>query len=111
MQHDAGAQSQGERRWEKRRPTVTGAVFRERGRTRTEVEVLDLSRLGCRVRLSDPLVLGKDAWITLPSLQSWYCSLAWIDGSEAGLEFAEPLHPAVADTVVQRAQPDLPNWL
>lgn len=103
MHEGEGASNAVERRWERRRSAVAQATFRERGRTRTDVEILDLSRLGCRVRLADPFVMGEHAWITLPSLQSWYCSIAWRNGEEAGIEFAEPLHPAVADLVVARA--------
>lgn len=111
MQGRRGARRSVERRWEKRRTALIQAHFREHGRTRSPVEVVDLSRLGCRVRLTNPIILGKHAWVTLPSLQAWNCSVAWLEGHDAGLEFSEPLHPAVADLVVERAQPALPDWL
>lgn len=79
------------------------AKFRERGRTRIDVQLLDLSTHGCKVRADAALVVGSQAWVVLPTLASWRAKVAWSDEQHLGLDFVEPLHPAVADLLIRRA--------
>jgi hypothetical protein len=92
-----------ERRWAKRHAARAPAGFRERGRSRTAVEVVDLSTHGCRIEVSGPLVTGQRTWISLPTLQGWEARIVWAEGGVAGLDFVQPLHPAVADLIVRRS--------
>lgn len=92
-----------DRRWFERSPAEVAASFRERGRTRLPVQLIDLSPQGCKVKLSDSVVVGSHAWIMLPTLESWYARVAWTEAGEAGLDFVRPLHRAVADMIVARA--------
>jgi hypothetical protein len=100
-----------ERRCAKRRTAIVPARFRERGRSRFDAVVTDLSYRGCRIRMNDSVISGERAWLTLPSLQSWHCSVVWRHNGEAGLVFTDALHQAVADLVIARAQPSLPAWV
>ena len=92
-----------DRRWFERSPAEVAAAFRERGRTRLPVQLIDLSSKGCKVKLSGAVVVGSHAWIMLPTLESWYACVAWSRDGEAGLDFERPLHDAVTRMVVERA--------
>jgi hypothetical protein len=79
------------------------AGFRECQETRIEVAILDLSTHGCAARSAVPQRTGADCWLILPTLESWYARVAWSDGDLFGLDFAAPLHRAVAGMIVDRA--------
>ena len=96
----------GERRWASRTDTRFAAALRERQRTRFEIEVINLSPFGCAARASRPLPAGTEAWIMLPGIESWYARVAWSRGDVCGLDFAAPLHQAVAEMIVGRARRD-----
>jgi hypothetical protein len=85
-----------ERRFQPRRTVEATGFFRERGRSRSEAHVTDLCSLGCRLRLSQPVIDGDHSWVTLPTLGPWSCSVVWRSELEAGVAFDRPLHRAVA---------------
>lgn len=63
----------------------------------------DLSERGCRIELPKPVTVGTWITITVPghaALQGW---AAWRDSAANGVDFAHPLPPAVANSIVQRA--------
>jgi hypothetical protein len=93
----------GDRRWVARHEIECAGQFRPRGGRGFAAHVADLSTHGCRVRGAGSPLVGSYSWITLPTLESRYARIAWCDGAAAGLDFAEPLHPAVAEMLVQRA--------
>ena len=94
-----------DRRLNPRRPLGAAASFRERGRSREDVRVTDLSPSGCRVALKGALICGEHGWITLPTLAPWSCAVAWRSEEEAGVRFEQPLHEAVAEMIATRHGP------
>ncbi len=94
----------GERRWANRAETRLAAALRERQRTRFQIEVINLSPFGCAARTTRPLQPGDQAWIMLPGIESWYARTAWFRGDVCGLDFAAPLHKAVAEMIVARSR-------
>jgi hypothetical protein len=94
----------GDRRWVRRAACRTMAGFRECQQTGIEVEILNLSTHGCAARSAVPQRIGADCWLTLPTLESWYAKVAWCDGDLFGVDFAAPLHRAVAEMIVHRAR-------
>lgn len=94
----------GDRRWVGRAACRTIAGFRECQKTRLEVEIVDLSTHGCAARSATPQRTGADCWLILPTLESWYAKVAWCDGDLFGLDFAAPLHRAVAEMIIHRAR-------
>lgn len=88
-----------DRRAQPRRALAAAATFRERGRSREDVRVTDLSPSGCRVVLKGALICGEHGWVTLPTLAPWGCAVAWRSDEEAGVRFERPLHPAVAEMI------------
>jgi hypothetical protein len=93
----------GDRRWVRRVACRTPAAFRERQRTRLDVEVVNLSTHGCAVMSDETQTVGAHCWITLPTLESWYAAVAWCNGRLFGLDFSEPLHRAVAEMIIHRS--------
>lgn len=91
-----------DRRGQPRRALSASALFRERGRSKAPVEVIELSTSGCRVRLTGDIVSGEHGWVTLPSLGPWPCSVAWQGDAELGLTFDRPLHASVAEMLANR---------
>ena len=92
-----------DRRATARTPLLVEAEFRPRGQRRYCVAVENLSARGCQIARAAPLQPGCYAWIMLPTLESWYARVAWSKSGSAGLDFAQPLHPAVTDMIVRRA--------
>lgn len=91
-----------DRRTDARKALSAVAFFRERGRSREDVRVTDLSPSGCRIRLKGALICGEHGWVTLPTLAPWGCAIAWRSEEEAGVRFERPLHGAVADMIAAR---------
>ena len=86
-----------------RKSVATEARLRS-GMSRCVVDVADISATGIRLRTADPLREGEHVWITLPSLQPLEVRVVWFRNWEAGCEFVNPLHPAVADTIAARSR-------
>jgi hypothetical protein len=76
------------------------AHLRDRGTTRFEIEVVDLSTTGFRAQTSFTLWPGTTVWLTLPGLAGLEAVVAWRDKYRYGCAFAKPLHPAVFDHIV-----------
>lgn len=76
------------------------AQLRDRGTTRFEIEVVDLSTTGFRAQTGFSLWPGTTVWLTLPGLAALESVVAWRDKSRYGCAFARPLHPAVLEHIV-----------
>lgn len=76
--------------------------FRRQGEHRWRVNILDFSPEGCRMEV--PVKVDRDdtVWISLPSIESIQGTICWVKEWEVGVEFANPLHPAVFDMVRDR---------
>ena len=98
----------GDRRRIRRLSCRTPASFRESQRKPTGVEIANLSTHGCAVSSAEAQAVGARCWIILPTLESWSARVAWSDGALLGLDFARPLHRAVAEMIVRRAEGELP---
>ncbi len=76
------------------------AHLRDRGTTRFEIEVIDLSVTGFRAQTSFTLWPGTTVWLTLPGLAGLEAVVAWRDKTLYGCAFSKSLHPAVFDHIV-----------
>lgn len=81
------------------RKPFAATVQCRRGLRREEVEVLDISASGARVRALLPLRVGHELWLKLPMLEAQEARVVWTDACESGCEFLRPLHPAVFEVV------------
>ena len=80
------------------------AGLRQRGATAVIVHVLDLSVDGFKAATTLQLEAGDDVWLRLPGLEPRAARVVWNEGSVVGCAFAQPLHPAVLEMVIERSR-------
>ncbi len=83
-----------------RRKVKMRAHLRDKGQTRFEIDVVDLSQQGFRAETSFTLWPGTVVWLTLPGLAPLEAVVAWRDKFKYGCAFAKPLHPAVFEHII-----------
>lgn len=83
-----------------RRPVKMRAKLRDRGQTRFEIDITDLSATGFRAETSFTLWPGSIVWLTLPGLAGIEGTVQWRDKFMYGCSLSKPLHPAVFDHIV-----------
>jgi hypothetical protein len=83
-----------------RKAVKVRARLRDRGQTRFEIDVVDLSQSGFRAQTSFTLWPNTVVWVTLPGLAPLEAVVAWRERSTYGCAFAKPLHPAVFEHIV-----------
>ncbi len=76
------------------------AHLRDRGQTKFEIDVVDLSQSGFRAETSFTLWPGTVVWLTLPGLAGLEAVVAWRDKFKYGCAFQKPLHPAVFEHII-----------
>jgi len=86
-----------------RKPFMARVRYR-RGRFRAEVEVIDVSPLGARVRSLDVLRMGDPIWLSFPGLEPIEAIVAWADCFVCGCRFVRPMHSAVFESLLSRRQ-------
>ncbi len=89
----------GESRRTMRKAVQLKARLRDRGATRFDITVLDLSMTGFRAETAYRLNPGQLVWISLPGLAGIEAAVAWQERQFVGCQFATPLHPAVFDHI------------
>ena len=86
-----------------RRVAVNAEVaFRRSGKLNFRVSVYDISPEGCRAEFVERPELGERVWIRFEGMHSLEATICWIAGSKTGMRFAQPIHPAVFETLVSR---------
>lgn len=91
-----------------RLPFLARVQYR-RGRFRAQVEVLDVSVLGAKVRSMDALRTGDPIWLSFPGLEPLEAIVAWADKFTCGCRFVKPMHIAVLEAMLARRHRDL-GW-
>lgn len=71
--------------------------LRRPGQLSYRVKVFDASLHGCRVEFVDRPQLDEQLWVKFDGLQALEAEVCWIDGFTAGVNFIQPIHPAVFD--------------
>jgi PilZ domain len=61
------------------------------------IAIINISTHGCGFESRWPFQAGTRVWLQLPGLEKWLAKVAWWDDGRGGLEFDQPLHPAVAE--------------
>lgn len=92
-----------ERRRALRVPTSIAAVAKTTQGSPQNLEINDLTPEGCAVTAAGyPLVVGVIYGVKIEGLEGLASTARWTAGTQSGLEFDRPLHPAVADHVAAR---------
>lgn len=84
-----------------RKAVTLRARLRDRGATRFDIKILDLSLTGFRAETAYRLNPGTLVWVSLPGLASLEAEVAWQEREHVGCKFDTPLHPAVFDHIVK----------
>lgn len=78
------------------------AWIREHGGGRQQVEVIDLSRAGFRMRTGSFIPEGSVIFLTLPGYAPLETRIAWHRQELYGCKFEQGLHEAIYDHIVQK---------
>ncbi|MEO7750261.1 MAG: PilZ domain-containing protein [Sphingomicrobium sp.] len=82
---------------------VTAEIsLRRASRRHYQVRTADLTRLGCKCEFVDRPGMKERVWVKFPALEAIEAIVRRLEGSNAGLEFVHPIHPAVFDMLVDR---------
>ena len=76
-------------------------ALRRSGQLNYHVRVHDASRYGCRIEFVERPALDERVWVKFQGLQAIEGMVCWVEGFIAGVEFANPIHPAVFDRLVE----------
>jgi hypothetical protein len=77
-------------------------MLRRSGQLNFRVRVYDASLHGCRVEFVDRPDLDEQLWVKFDELQPIPAEVCWVEGFSAGLNFRQPIHPAVFERLVSR---------
>jgi hypothetical protein len=75
-------------------------MLRRSGHLNFRVRVFDASLHGCRVEFVDRPELDEQLWVKFDDLQPIAAEVCWVEGFSAGLNFRQPIHPAVFDRLI-----------
>ena len=76
--------------------------LRRSGHHHYVVNVYDISPNGCRIGFVERPRLDETVWIKFEGLDAIESSVCWLEGSDAGVEFARPIYAPVFDALVSR---------
>lgn len=88
-----------DRRRYMRHPVQIGGGLGDNGRASVPITVIDLSTSGCGIETANHLEHDSRVWLKLPGLASLPCRVAWFSDGHAGLNFENPMHPAVVEHI------------
>lgn len=81
-----------------RRVINAGAIVRSSSQGQVGGQVIDISENGCKLELDvDRILPAQRLMIKLPSLETRSGVVRWVDDRIIGVEFSQPLHPAVVE--------------
>ena len=89
-----------DRRTVRRNVVSLSAYARETDAKVWDVEVIDLSIDGCRIRGEVALEQGTDIWLKIPGIAPRSARVRWVGEREAGCEFHDPVANATLERVL-----------
>jgi hypothetical protein len=78
--------------------------LRRPGQLSYRVRVFDASLHGCRIEFVERPALEEQVWVKFDDLQPLQAEVCWVEGFAAGVNFAQPIHPAVFDRLIASLQ-------
>jgi hypothetical protein len=79
--------------------------LRRSGQLNYRVRVYDASLHGCRVEFVERPQVDEQLWVKFDGLQPLESEVCWVDGFIAGVNFLQPIHPAVFDRLIATLRP------
>lgn len=96
------ASQQRRSRKSERHPLASEVTLRRAGKISFRVGVLDISSSGCRLDVVDRPEVDERVWIKFEGLEAIESTVCWVAGFKVGLKYANPIHPAVFDRLLER---------
>lgn len=87
-----------------RRVVNLAARLREPGARLADVEVHNLSVTGFMARGEARLEVGDPIWLKMPGFAPEPARVVWVEGDQAGFEFATPLHRSTVEMLAAAAR-------
>jgi PilZ domain len=66
------------------------------------VNVHDISPEGCRLEFVERPRLDEIVWVKFDGLDAVESSVCWVTGHDVGIQFGQPIYPAVFDFLIRR---------
>lgn len=83
------------------RVTLNASVsLRRPGQLNYRVRIFDASLHGCRVEFVERPNVEEQLWVKFDGLQPLEAEVCWVEGFTVGVNFVQPIHPAVFDRLV-----------
>ncbi len=98
---DKGRHNANHRAFSRGGVTITANV-REHGGGRQQVEIVDLSQSGFRMKTGSFIPQNKVIFLTLPGYNPLESRIAWHERELYGCEFVQRLHEAIYDDILQK---------
>ncbi len=76
--------------------------LRRSGQNTYRVRVYDVSPHGCKLEFVERPNPDEHVWVKFEGLDSIECEVCRVEGFVVGVEFVQPMHPAVFDALVAR---------
>lgn len=77
-------------------------MLRRAGQNNYRVRIFDASLHGCKAEFVERPKLDEQVWVKFEGLEALEAMVCWVRGFEVGLEFGNPIHPAVFDMQVSK---------
>lgn len=74
--------------------------LRRSGQLNYRVRIFDASLHGCCVEFIERPNLDEQLWVKFDGLQPLQAEVCWVQGFLVGVNFEQPIHPAVFDCLV-----------
>ncbi|MGL4314740.1 MAG: PilZ domain-containing protein [Sphingomonas sp.] len=88
-----------EARRHRRYTTLRGASVRSVASAAFPGSIVDLSSGGCRLATRATLALGTRVCIRIDGMHSLWGHVVWQHGTDVGVAFEQPMHPAVVEHI------------
>jgi len=92
-----------------RRIVNLAARLREPGASVAEIDIINLSTDGFMAQGVTSVEAGHHVWLKLPGLEPQNSKVVWVEDDKAGFEFANPLHPATLEQLVNTNRKAVPK--
>ena len=97
-----GSSPEGPRERKSARVSLKAEVqLRRSGHHHYVVNVHDISPEGCKLEFVERPRLDETVWVKFDGLDAIESSVCWLQGSDVGIEFVRPIHPAVFQVLVR----------
>jgi hypothetical protein len=81
-------------------PLEADIVMRRAGLPNFRVRIEDISPEGCRIEYIDRPRAGERVWVKFDNLDTLEAAVCWVRAPEAGIQFDQPIHPAVFASLI-----------